>query len=161
MICKSMNQSRLAYWTSFAEIVSAVAIVISLLYVAYEFRRSETLSSKEVNTMLFERVREQNSMIIESPDLARIVIQATTNPTSLSAEDRLRYLAYQHVFFDSWEVAWLYHEDGILDEPTWREWDAWFTGEARGRPRFGWTDNQRHFTGESFRQHVNASLATN
>jgi len=155
-----MNQSRLTYWTSIAEIISAVAIVISLLYVAYEFRRSETLSSKEVNSMLFERVREMNFMLIENPDLAEIVIRATEDPASLSPEDRLRYLAFQHVFFDSWEVAWLYHEDGILDEPTWQEWDGWFSGEARLRPIFGWTENRRHFTGESFRQHVEASLAT-
>ena len=108
--------------------------------------------------MLFERVRELNTMIIESPDLARIVIDATNDPESLSPENRLRYLAYQHVFFDSWEMAWLYHEDDILDATTWQGWNSWFVGEARRRPEFGWTENRRHFPGGSFRQHVDQSL---
>ena len=153
-----MKKDRLALWTSIAEFISAIAIVISLLYVAYEFRRSETLSSKEVDTMLFERVRELNTMMIESPDLARIVINATNDPESLSPENRLRFLAYQHVFFDSWEMAWLYHEDDILDAETWQSWNSWFVNEARLRPEFGWTENRRHFTGGSFRQHVDRSL---
>ena len=153
-----MKQNQLARWTAFAEIISAVAIVISLLYVAYEFRRSETLSSKEVNALLFERVQELNSMLIQSPDLAGIVIQAETDSDSLTPDSRLRYLAYQHVFFDSWELAWLYRDDGILDDTTWQEWDSWFIEEARHRPVFGWVENRRQFTGESFRQHVDASL---
>jgi len=64
------------------------------------------------------------------------------------------------VFFDSWEVAWLYYEDSILDDTTWQEWNSWFVGEANRMPAFGWTENRRHFTGESFRRHVESSLAT-
>ena len=153
-----MNRKNVQLYASLAEIVSAVAIIISLLYVAYEFRRSETLSSNDVDMIIFERVSAANTMLIENGELAKILIQAASEPAAMSEVDRRRYLAYQHNFFDSWEIAWIYYQDGILDESTWEEWDRWFTEEANRRPVFGWTGNRHHFTGQAFRQHVEARI---
>ncbi len=154
-----MNEKKLQAYASAAEVVSALAIIVSLLYVGYEFRRTTTMSSREADVVLFERGREANRLLIESPGLAEILVVAQSNPDELSEADRLRFLTYQHDFFDSWEIGWYYHADGILDEAAWREWEAWFTEEARRRPLWGWTENRRHFTGESFREHVDAVLA--
>ncbi len=153
-----MNKRNVQIYASLAEIVSALAIIISLLYVVSEFRRTEMLTSREVDGILFERARESNAIFIENPDLADIVIAAARNADALSEADRLRYLAYQHIFFDTWEIAWVYHKDGILDEETWREWDMWFVAEAKRRPDFSWTENRRHFTGQDFLRHVDQSV---
>lgn len=154
-----MNARKLQAYASLAEVVSAAAIIVSLLYVGYEFRRTGTLTSREVDVILFERSRQANRLLIEASDLADIVVTAETAPETLSPPDRRRFLAYQHDFFDSWEIAWYYREDGILDEATWSDWDEWFTTEARRRPAFAWTENRRHFTGESFRRHVDSVLS--
>ena len=61
-----MNREKLQVLAAIAEVVSAIAIVVSLIYVGYEFRRTGTLSSNEVDTILFERVREMNGMLIEN-----------------------------------------------------------------------------------------------
>lgn len=155
-----MDQNRLQSYASIAEVVSAVAIIISLLYVGYEVRRTSTVTSREADVILFERGRELNRLLIESPGLAEIVVEAETAPDDMSEANRLRYLAYQHDFFDSWEIGWYYHADGILDTDAWLDWDEWFTGEARARPAFAWTQNRHHFTGLDFRDHVDRLLAT-
>jgi hypothetical protein len=154
-----MDRDRLQTFASLAEVVSAVAIIISLLYVGYEVRRTSTLSSREADIILFERGREANRVLIESPGMAEIVVAAATVPDRMSAPDRLRYLAYQHDFFDTWEIAWYYHADGILDTETWLDWDEWFTEQARAAPAFAWTENRDNFTGLEFRNHVDAALA--
>lgn len=154
-----MESGRLQAYASIAEVVSAVAIVVSLLYVAYEFRQTSTMSSREADVMLFERVREANRLVVESPDLAELLVRARRAPDQLSEADSLRLLTFQHDFFDSWEMGWYYQRDGILEEATWREWDEWFAAEARGRPSFGWTENRRHFPGLEFRRHVDSALA--
>lgn len=156
-----MNERRLQAYASLAEVVSALAIIISLLYAGYEFRRSNTMSSREADVLLYERVREANRLMIETPGLAEILVEAQTAPEDLSAAERVRFLAFQHSFFDSWELGWNQHDDGILDETTWREWDDWFVQEARRRPSFAWTDNEHNFTGEAFRRHVEAALSAN
>lgn len=154
-----MDQNRLQTYASLAEVVSAVAIIISLLYVGYEVRRTSTLSSREADVILFERGREANRVLIESPGMAEIVVAAETAPDRMSAPDRLRYLAYRHDFFDTWEIAWYYHADGILDTEAWLDWDEWFTRQARAAPAFAWTENRQNFTGLDFRDHVDAVLA--
>lgn len=154
-----MDQNRLQTYASLAEVISAVAIIISLLYVGYEVRRTSTLSSREADVILFERAREANRILIESPGMAEIVVAAETAPERMPAPDRLRYLAYQHDFFDSWEIAWYYHADGILETETWLDWDEWFAGRARAAPAFAWTENRDNFTGLDFRDHVDAALA--
>ena len=154
-----MDTPKLQAYASLAEVVSAVAIIVSLLYAANEFHRAGTISSRQADGLLFQRVQEANRLLIEGSDLAEIVVTARTAPESLSAADRLRYLAYQHDFFDSWEIGWDYHADGILEDESWREWDRWFTAEARRRPRFAWQENLHHYTGADFRRHVEEVLA--
>jgi len=86
------------------------------------------------------------------------VLLARQEPARLSEVDRLRYLAYQHVLFDSSEVAWIYHEDEVLEDATWVEWAEWFSAEARRRPVFGRVENRANFTGPGFRAHVDRIL---
>jgi hypothetical protein len=153
-----MNERKLQAYASLAEVISAVAIVVSLLYVAYEFRHTSTMSSREADLALFEREREGNRLLIEAPGLAEVVITASVAPQDLSEADRLRYLTFQHDFFDTWEIGWYYHADGILDGDVWAEWDEWFATVARDLPAFAWTENRRNFTGEEFRRHVDSIM---
>jgi len=152
-----MDRERVQLWASVAEIVSAVAIVVSLLYVGSEFRQSQTLSERDADVRLFESVRETNRILIENPDIARIVVEAAADPAALSEVDRVRYLAYQHLFFDNWEIAWGYHEDEVLGDELWGEWDGWFGGRAAALPRFAWEATRVHFSG-AFRGHVDRRL---
>jgi len=155
-----MNEKKLQTYASLAEVVAAFAVIVSLFYAGYELRRSSTLSSREADGVLFERVGEANRALIASPEIAEIMVTAERDPDALTEADRIRFLAFQHDFFDSWEIGWDYHKDGILDDETWNEWDQWFSSEARRRPAFGWSENRHHFTGLDFRDHVDGVLST-
>jgi hypothetical protein len=50
-----MNKKKFQYYASIAEIVSAIAIVVSLLYVGYEISRTNILDSRDIDELLFER----------------------------------------------------------------------------------------------------------
>lgn len=59
------------------------------------------------------------------------------NPSRLSPAETVRYLAYEHIFYDSWEIAWTAYNEGVLEEEAWQDWNGWFTAEARRRSRAG------------------------
>lgn len=151
---------RLQAYASWAEVVSAVAIVASLIYLGSEFRRSSTMSSREADIVLFERIADGQRMIVETPGLAESIMIAAQSLDDLSPGDRLRYMTFQDHFFNSWEMGWYYHADGILSGDVWAEWDEWFSAEARRRPAFAWTENRHNYTGSGFQRHVDSIVST-
>jgi len=100
-----MNQAKLQIYASLAEVVSAVAIVVSLLYVGSEFRRTNTVSSREADVALYERLEDANRMLVETPGLAETLVTWETTPEDLSEADRRRLLAFQQNFFETWELG--------------------------------------------------------
>jgi hypothetical protein len=67
-----MNERELQAYASLAEVVSALAIIVSLLYVGFEFRRTRTMSSREADVVLYERLQESNRMLVETPGLNEV-----------------------------------------------------------------------------------------
>ena len=158
-----MEQSKLQSYASIGEIISAVAIVVSLIYAGYEFRQSETLSSREVETLLFERFREMNQLEIQTPGLAEVLIAGVADPAALSPGDRRRFETFERGFYNNWEIAWYYHRDGILDAATWNDWDSYFQQSVQERAAWVWPAIRKDFlsdlAGPKFHDHVDAVLA--
>lgn len=154
-----MPKKDIAFYASLAEVLAAVAVVISLIYAGMEFRSSRVLSARDADVQLFANVQRQTMAVIESASLAEIIVKAEQDPSSLTDAERLRYLNLQHVFFDTWEQAFFYHVDGIFGDAIWADWNEWFAQEAKRRPAFGWAENRRNFTSEDFAAHVDAVVS--
>lgn len=155
-----MDRDRVHTYASVAQIVSAFALIISLLYAGYQLRRSTTITSSDAVSVLNERFREANRLLIESPGLAEIVLAGRAGSTDLSEADRLRYRTFEREFFNTWEAAWLYHANGILDGPTWADLDEYFTSAAKRRPADVWVGIREDFPEAPFRAHVNEAMGT-
>lgn len=154
-----MPKKDIAFYASLAEVLAAIAVVVSLVYAGMEFRSSRVLSAREADMQLFANAQREMMAVVDSAALAEIIVKAESDPASLAEAERLRYLALQHAFFDNWEQAFLYHVDGIYSDEIWAGWNEWFAREAKRRPAFGWTENRRNFTGEAFIAHVDAIIA--
>lgn len=151
-----MKKPSLQTSVSVVEIMASLAVVGSLLYVAYEFKRSETLNSRGVENILYQRMAERDRLLIENPRLAETFLAAASDPDGLSSADRVRFLAFEHIF-DSWESAWYYYHEGILEESAWESWNTWFVADARRHPALGWTGNRENFA-DGFLDHVDRAL---
>lgn len=160
---RPIDSARLQAFASWAEVASAVAVVLSLVYLATEVRRSSTMDSRDADIVLFERIADAQRMIIQTPGLAETIATAEQRADELSPADRLRYLALQDHFYNSWEMGWYYHTDGILSDVAWTEWDEWFSAEARRRPALAWLGNRHNYTyqtsGSEFQRHVDSILS--
>ena len=142
---KKINLDKLV---SIAEIISSIAIIISLFYAAYEFNRSKTLTNRDVENILYERMLKIDQMIIENKDLAKLVVKASISTDELTTDEKMRYLAFEHVFYDSWESAWYYYSEGILEKSNWDSWNSWFKSEAINKPSLSWQGNRRNYNGK-------------
>jgi hypothetical protein len=95
-----MNWGALA---AIAEIIAAVAVVVTLLYLSREVRHN----SRSVEIAALRDTTAQwshwSNMIATSPDLAEIVCKGNISYQALSEPEKLRYGAYVQSFFDNAE----------------------------------------------------------
>lgn len=137
-----------------SKVAAAIAVVAILAPV---LRNLNTISSDEVETLLYKYLDRYNARILSMSDTAELIMSAETDPTMLSVEERRRYLLFQRKFFDQWEAARTYYRADQLAAERWQVWNSWFIAETRRRPLFGWVENRIHFSG-SFSRHVDESL---
>jgi hypothetical protein len=137
-----MQKRNLQTFVSVAEIISACAVVMTLLYAVSEFKRSRALTSTGIEAVLYERMSELDHLVAEGGGLAEILVRAAEDPATLTAGERTRYLAYERIFYNSWEAAREAWKSRLMDPAQFEAWDKWFAKEAARRPHAGWTENK-------------------
>ena len=148
-----MRAGKLRTAVSMAEIISALAVVVTLVYAVSELKRSSARTSTDIETILYDRLLEMDRLVVEADGFADLLARASEDPESLTPSERARYLAYQHIFFDAWEAAVVARESDLMSDESFESWDNFFAADAARRPRFGWAGNLR-FYGEEFIEYV-------
>lgn len=143
-----MKKIELKTAVSFAEILSAFAIVVSLIYAVNEFKRSQTITSRDIENIAYTRMMELDRLLVENPGFAKIYLQALNDPTTITKEDSIRYMAFEHIYYDSWETLWYYYHEGVMEKDAWDSWNEWFLADSKNRPLIGWVGNRRNYAGE-------------
>jgi hypothetical protein len=142
-----MREGRLRTVVSIAEIISALAVVVTLIYAVSELKRSQLLTSSNIETILYDRMLELDRLTVEAEGLAEILTRAHADPESLNPVERARFLAFEHIFYDAWEAAVEAWKSDLMDEETFRSWDDYFAADAARRTKLAWTGNLRHYNG--------------
>lgn len=143
------------------EYILLTAILVAIAAVVFLIPRVEnigTISSSEVDQILYARLNEYERVYNENLDLNRIVTEALTNPAKLTHEDRQIYLMHERKFLAGWEAAFTYATAGHFDADRFEVWDAWYISELKRRPLFAWAQNKVHYS-DSFVRHVDTSLS--
>ncbi|UCF19291.1 MAG: hypothetical protein JSU87_15395 [Gemmatimonadota bacterium] len=148
-----MRVGRLRTAVSIAEIISALAVVVTLVYAVSELKRSRAMTSTDIETVLYDRMLEMDRLLVEADGFADIVIRVSEDPESLTSGERARYLAYEHIFFDAWEAAVQARKNSLMSQETFESWDDFFAADASRRPKLAWTGNLR-FYGAEFIEYV-------
>lgn len=86
-----------------AETIGAVAVVVTLLFVARDIRQNSKSLSMSALRDTTAQWNQWSEMIATSSDLADIVAKGNESYSRLSTSERLRYGAYVQSFFDNVE----------------------------------------------------------
>lgn len=154
-----MTKISLKNWAALAEIFSAIAVVLSLLYVGLEIRRTTMESDADIQAELLTYTHQRRYLVISNGDLSELLAKGYADPKALTAGERLRFQKYIELHFIAWERAFGAQQDGIFSREVFDGWDAWFASVASNDPEFVWPmvrDSQR--LSPPFVQHVDAVL---
>ncbi len=146
-------------WTkasAISEILSSVAILVTLFYLVIEIQQNAEATRAEVRQSILASDQQFLQMIISDPELNLMWYKQ-----DLSAEERTRlsYFLITHVRMR--ENNWLQHQNGILDDATWQAYRGSLLAVLSGPQPRSWWENfavERIFD-ERFISYVNELIA--
>jgi hypothetical protein len=143
------------------QLVGALAVVISLIYLAREVRsnaHATRLAAMRSTLDAFNRLAEQ---IAEHPDLAEVWNRGLVDFESLEGVDRTRFNSRVHQIFRNVEDVYHQHLEGHLDPRVWRGLEV-VMREINATPgvQAWWRSNSRWFGGEEFVKFINQQQQT-
>ena len=117
-----MKNWNLRDWGVFAEIVGAIAVVLSLLFVAFSINRNTNELRGAAWERMLDRAEMTSQMVVESADLARIVVAGESDPDALTPEEYFRFRHFAGIRFGAWESVFGHHQLGRINSRTWGLW---------------------------------------
>lgn len=114
-----MNWDALA---AFAELLAALAVFASLLYLAVQVRQSTRLARIAAEAAGVTAMREASRPIVQDAELARIFFTGLKDYDALTADEQARFQLLMFLEFKAMESAHSSYSADIMDEDTWRGW---------------------------------------
>ena len=98
------------------EIVGIIGIIVSIIFLGYELKRSNDLAETEAVATIYSMTNEMGLALAENPELSRVFGQALSNFESLSPDDRWTLYVLLEYVVNVNEVAWKYYDKGIINQ---------------------------------------------
>ena len=151
-------KEKLQEYALVAEIIGALAVVISLLYVGASVNQN-TAAIMVANHQALVAMDTDNNSWLKDADFAALVQIGNSGTGELSAAQRTQYMTYIANFINAWEFSFIAHNNGMLADNIWDGWDGFHRNRLlrTGVQEF-WASGRLNFSPE-FRVYVDSILA--
>jgi hypothetical protein len=146
--------------SAIAEVIAAVAVVVSLWYLAIQLKQSTELARADLEVQLGVTWAELHDNMIQNPRLARAYDLAADNWSELSEEDARAYLWFVAKSFHILEGMYRQYRRGLLAEDVWAPYEQFMYGVLQIEAVMGWWRSDGSLTSKAFRDHVETLLAS-
>ena len=148
---------KLSDWASVAEIGSAFAVVVSLVYVGLQINLNTNAVKASTLQAMIDYGREQSEILVTDANLAALVEKGEADPSSLTPRERSQFYEFTTWRIAMWELAFLNHEVGLVEDELWLAWDSYYRGLVIQKPGYRefWRDNRSSFD-DRFMAHVDS-----
>jgi hypothetical protein len=104
------------------EFLGALAVVISLVYLAVQIRQNTRAVRSASHQSLVSSEQAIQASVSDNREVARIVVQANKDFDGLDEEDRLRFVMLVSRMLSNFENIYYQYSRGLLDEDLWQPW---------------------------------------
>jgi hypothetical protein len=158
-----MNKLSLRDWSSFAEVVASVAVVISLIFVAYSVNQNTRIMQATHDSQIFNLQDSIIGQLSADPVLASILVKLEQKE-ELTPSEAKQWEWHLYRWVSLWEMAYNRHEDGLMSDQHWKGWDRAFVifvlDSETGMTEDFWQVDRETYS-EGFAAHVDAAFARN
>ncbi len=127
-----------------AEIVGAVAVVVTLIFLTLQIRRNTTSVRQQCYNDIMVRRQEWYRLLSADPDMTRIFWQGVSGER-MSRIDATRFMAFYTIVMGHLEDVFVQYQNGVVEKRIWDR-EARLLGGAISRPAFLlWWNEARQF----------------
>lgn len=154
-----MRKRSLSDWASIASIVGTVAVVGSLLTVAYTIDRNTKTLSRQGVDQLYDAWRQLALLMAADPDLAALYKHGLRDLSSLDEKERAQYEQVLSIALDTWEKSIHAEKDGLIAAEAIRPWhDFYHKWVQRRMNRELWDEIKWNWESRELHERVEAAL---
>ena len=145
----------LSRWAALAEIVATVAVVLSLLLVAYSIKRNTDEMEITNSNFLYQLEAQIAGDLSRDVRLATMLLKMEQKE-ALTDVEKIQYVALQERYLGLLEIAWTQYKSGSLAFIDWRDWDKYLSDYVTdGLPEEWWIEMRSRYKPE-FAEHVDS-----
>ena len=152
---------KLEKWALIAEIVSGVAVLITLAVLIVGIRENTAITRVSVYGDLMEAINEIDRLAIADPELDRVISTFFEGSTeTLTESERRTVQTYLGTVFKNYERAYFSREYDVIGDAEWERFERLICANSRRGKQIG-ADFVRdgEFLTAAFREYVAASCA--
>jgi len=150
---RQLKKLSLLQWAAVAEILGTVAVIFSLLFVAYSINRNTTELRMANDTNIYQVSDSMMADIASDPELA--VLSAKRDFGLEFEQPRLAQIFFlEQRDLNQWEQAYYWHQDGLFSDRQWAGWDKAFSSDFPTSFPIEWWLAIRHYFPDDFARHV-------
>jgi hypothetical protein len=115
---------KLSDWADIAEIVSGIAVVVTLVFLVIGIRENTAVTRASMYERSADRLLELRNQTLNDPEIARL-FQAFLDrkPEGIEGIDRVRLRQYVVNIFQIYEQAYFAKQYGVLGDVEWRRFE--------------------------------------
>lgn len=140
------------------QVIGALAVVISLIYVALQIRQNTNAVRSATAQTVHEHFSSWYNLLAADAELSRIAANGLRDYASLSEQEKVRFVATFMSFLLYSQNAFLKWREGLLKPALWLAWEQVMMnlfGAPGGKAL--WTERHYLFGGE-FRRYIENDL---
>ena len=154
-MASAMNLNDLA---NLGQIIGALAVVISLFYVAHQIRQNTNAVRSATAQAVHEHFASWYHLLAADAELSQVVVNGLRDYASLSERDKARFIATFMAFLSYSQNAFLKWREGMLEPPLWMGWELLIMNLVSSAGGKGFWKERGYLFGEEFRRHVENDL---
>ena len=122
---------KLKQWAQIGEVIGAVAIVFSLIYVAFELRQNTEATQAATFQQMVQLSTTSLVTMASNAEMSDILRRGIQNPDALTDQERFRFFLINRAQWRAMEAAYFQRQHGVLGDPEWHSYKTLMCGELR------------------------------
>jgi hypothetical protein len=137
------------------ELVGAIAVVVSLLYLAVQIRQNTRSVRAATHHSSARAATETQNFFGQSNDAARIFLAGSRDSEELTEEERMRFDSMLLSIFMWYEDSFFQYQQSMIDGEVWEGRQQALLGQLKRPGTASWWSRRSKFFARSFVSYVN------